>query len=986
MLQLLDRARRGGDWRELDQLADRLFELEELSEQGVRAKMEAAALAGDRLGALKLYERWMSRLQAELSASPSPVMHRFAEDLRRGGHVVGNLHPPRGTSTTLTPLVARSEEFGSIYRVWERVLERSAGHALIRGERGVGKTTLASHFLAAVALDGAAVSRAKCFELEQDIPYAAVSTLLRGLMEQPGAAATSPEALADLALIVPSLRERYTGLPESYPAQGESARLRLTEAAFQLIVAVAEERPVVLAVDDFHLADDASLAVLHLVMRRLEDERVMILLVGRGREATRSPNAGRLLDAVTNLGIGIIDVPPLGHEASDEVLSVLLGGARPHPATRRAILHAARGYPLALALLAHSWLESSAHTGALLLEGMTPDIALTTPDTLFAPLLARVNQRLEASSRPVLDLAAVLGSRMNDLRFYSMLGLSSAQTIAALDVLADQGVLHEGGAGLEFVNDIARTQVYLQQPAAIRRQMHALVADELLLREREAGAVSGLELAWHLIRCGRLTEGIAYLLRGAREAIDHGAAWEAERALRSGADTLQGEEAIAARLLLAESLLEQGREGETREMVGIADATGLAWARDVGNAISIAAMARRPEQPVEQALDAFHCLTGIMREGYNDRARAVAARGAALFALKLGSQRVADELLHATDSIADTGLSPIDIADLRYARATALYQLRRLEESESEATQAVTTLERANLRNATLLSLYCGLGAIRCARGEYHDAVPLLERAHDIAHKIGNLTTARACLSNLSLCCFRMGDTYGHIRWGEMASRRHPETTDTFAETTYTYHLAIGYALSGEAHKAFDALAVGDAAAGRLAPAWARQSWLLSRADVLSILGRQQDAVRAAREAVSAEFNALLSDSRAGAYARWRAKLVRNPEEARSARAEVLGLLGRGERFDATDRAEILAAAKLLGQLTNDDVTSEGQALQQALSQLPAAVGALLRQFGFLEVVKPLGAARMTRRRKRSGARPGEDLAARQGQNPSQPE
>jgi tetratricopeptide (TPR) repeat protein len=650
------------------------------------------------------------------------------------------------------------------------------------------------------------------------------------------------------------------------------------------------------------------------------------------------------------------------------------------------MLHAARGYPLALALLAHGWLETAMHTGALLLEGMTPEIGPTTEDTLFAPLLARVDQRLEATSRPILDLAAVLGSRMNDLRFYSMLGVSSAQTIAALDVLADYGVLHESSIGLEFVNDIARTQVYLQQPAAIRRQMHALVADELLLREREAGAVSGLELAWHLIRCGRVPEGIAYMLRGAREAIDHGAAWEAERALRTGAETLQGDELIAARLLLAEALLEQGRESETREIVGSADATDLGWARDVANAISIAALARRPDQPVEQALDAFHCLTRIVREGRNDRARAVAARGAALFALKLGSQRVADDLLTATESVADTDLSPIDIADLRYARATALYQLRRLEESEREAARAITALEHANLRNATLLSLYCGLGAIRCARGEYHDAVPLLETAHDIAHKIGNLTTARACLSNLSLCCFRLGDTSGHIRWGELASRRHPEATDTFAETTYTYHLAIGYALSGEAQKAFDALAVGDAAAGRLAPAWARQSWLLSRADVLALLGRQQDAARAAREAVGEEFNALLSDSRAGAYARWRARLVRNPEEARLARGEVLGLLGRGERFDATDRAEILAAARLLGQLTNDDVTSEGQALQQALSQLPPAVGALLRQLGFLDVVKPLGAARMTRRRKRSGARPAEDLAARQAQIPIQPE
>jgi predicted ATPase len=967
-------------------LADRLFELEELSEQGVRAKMEAAALAGDRLGALKLYESWISRLQAELSASPSPLMHRFAEDLRRGGHVVGHSHPVRGTATTTPLLVARASEFEALYAVWERMLERRACHALVRGECGVGKTTLVSNFLAAVTLDGAVVSRAKCFELEQDIPYAAMSALLRGLVEHPGAPATSPGALADLALIAPSLRERYPGLPQSLPSQGESARLRLTEAAFQLIVAVAEERPVILAVDDFHLADDASLAILHLVLRRLEDERVMILLVGRGREAARSPNAARLLDAVTGLGVVTIDVQPLGAEASDEALTALLDGARPHPATRRAMLHAARGYPLVLALLAHGWLENETPAGALLLEGMTPQIAPTTIDTLFAPLLDRVVQRLDSTSRPVLGLAALLGARMNDLRFYSMLGLSSAQIIGALEVLVDQGVLHEGGGGLEFVNDIVRTHIYLRQPSALRRQMHALVADELLLRASDTAAISGLELAWHLIRCGRLTEGTAQLLRGAREAIDHGAAWEAERALKTGEGTLHGEEALASRLLLAESLLEQGRESETREAIVGAESTDLMWARDVAEAIAISALARLPDQPVEQAHNAFRNLTRIVREARNARARAIAARGAAVFALKLGGQQVAADLLDATQDITDADLCAIDIADVCYARATALYQLRRLADSEREAERAITTLELANLRNTTLLSLYCGRGAICCARGEYHDAVPLFERAHDIAREIGNLTTARACLSNLSLCCFRLGDSSGQVRWGELASRKQPEATDTYAETTYTYHLAAGYALLGQSHKAFDALAAGDAAASRLAPAWARQSWLLSRADVLSLLGRQQDAALAAREAVTEEFNELLSDSRAGPYARWRAMLVRNPQEARAARVEVLGFLERGERFDATDRAEILAAATLLGQLTNVDVTSEGQSLQRALSQLPAAVGALLHQFGFLDTVKPLGAARKTRRRKRSDAKPTEGLAERQSQLPTQPE
>lgn len=974
LLQLLHRARRNGNWRELDRLADRLFELDEINEQGVRAKMEAAALSGDRLGALKLFERWSSRLQTELAASPSPIMHRFAEDLRRGAPAMGRSGSASlGTPAPANLLIARKTEYQSLYGVWEGMLERRSRHALVRGESGVGKTTLVSHLLAMATLEGAVVSRVKCYELEQEIPYSAIATLMRELVDNPGAASTPPEAMADLALILPIVRERYSVLPQAGTAQGESARLRITEAAFQLITAVAEERPVVLAVDDFHMADDASLAVLHLLLRRLEDERVMIVIAGRAHGVAHSPNAAHLLEAAAALGVKSIDVRPFGDEASEEVLDALLGEARPDPATRRAMLHGARGYPLVLALLAHDWAECGASTGALLLDGMTPEFATNISEDVYGSLIDRVLQRLEPTCRPVLDLAAVLGGRMNDLRFYAMLGLSSAQSIGSLGVLVDHSVLRDGGAGLEFVNDMVRTHIYQRLPSTIRTQLHALVADELLQRDKELHCVNGLELAWHLIRCGRLTEGSAYLLRGAREAIDHGAAWEAERALRTGEEVLQNEQSIAGRLLLAESLLEQGRESETREIAIPVESERCEWAREMSNAIAIAALARVPEQPVDEALSSFHALVDIVCHATVARARGIAARGAAVFALKLGDSRYAEELLAAT-AVADyVGLNTIDIADLRYARATALYQLRRLKDSEQEAVQATNELEHANVTNSTLLSLYCGRGAICCARGEYSDAIGILEKAHEIARRIGNQTTARACLSNLALCCFRLGDTPGQIRWGEMALRRRHGTGENFGETTYTYHLAIGYALCGEAQKAFDALAVGDSAAGRLAPAWARQSWLLSRADVLAILGRQEDAARAAREAVSSSFDGLLSDSRAGPYARWRARVVRNPEEAGGARAEVLELLNRGERFDALDRVEILAAAILLGQLISIDVSREVKSLQHGLAQLPGAVASLLRHLGFLESVKPLGAARMTRRRKRSDARPMED-------------
>ena len=68
---LIDRCRRTGDSRQIERLADRMLALDELSEEAIRAKMEARAFAGDRLTALEFYEAWRIKLAEELQAVPS---------------------------------------------------------------------------------------------------------------------------------------------------------------------------------------------------------------------------------------------------------------------------------------------------------------------------------------------------------------------------------------------------------------------------------------------------------------------------------------------------------------------------------------------------------------------------------------------------------------------------------------------------------------------------------------------------------------------------------------------------------------------------------------------------------------------------------------------------------------------------------------------------------------------------------------------------
>ena len=172
-----------------------------------------------------------------------------------------------------------------------------------------------------------------------------MSGLILGLLDRPGVSATPPEALAELARAVPEVRHRFPSIPAPADSQGETARIRLTEAFLEMLTAVAEEHPVILVVDDLHLADDVSLAVLHLMMRRARGRPIMVVFLARPGELAPDSQAARLRASNSSLGICEIQVSPLSDSESRDMLLSLVQPDEPQPgvADQRALLRAGAG-------------------------------------------------------------------------------------------------------------------------------------------------------------------------------------------------------------------------------------------------------------------------------------------------------------------------------------------------------------------------------------------------------------------------------------------------------------------------------------------------------------------------------------------------------------------------------------------------------------------------------------------------------------------
>ncbi len=388
---LIDRCRRNGDSRQIELLADRMFGLDELSEEAMRAKMEARAFAGDRVGALKIFEGWKDKLAEELGAVPSDLVEGMAARLRRRGWERAPLAEIPSVPTDQwkgRPFIGRTAEYRVLYEAWEVLQKGRPAHAFVLGDSGIGKTTLVQRLTTAAALAGAAISRVQCYDLERDIPYSTLGGLIHGLLERPGVAATPPETLAEIGRTIPEVRRRFPGLPEPFDSQGETARIRLTEAFHEMLTTIVEEHPIILVVDDLHLADEASLAVLHLVMRRARGQTIMVVLIARPGELLHSPQAARLRESGESLGICEVELAPLSPEESGDLLTALVPSdeRQPSASTRRALLRAAGGFPMVLELLTQDWQANGDQSLALAVDAMTAELdGSARADRLVSP-------------------------------------------------------------------------------------------------------------------------------------------------------------------------------------------------------------------------------------------------------------------------------------------------------------------------------------------------------------------------------------------------------------------------------------------------------------------------------------------------------------------------------------------------------------------------------------------------------------------------
>jgi class 3 adenylate cyclase/tetratricopeptide (TPR) repeat protein len=375
-------------------------------------------------------------------------------------------------------LVGRERELAVVRDAFERARHESTPQLLtLVGVPGIGKSRLVYELQRIVDADPELVTwrQGRCLAYGDGITLWALGEIVKaqaGVLEQDAPAeiaekihdavedvlvGTGDEARVETHLLA------LVGLAEAAQLGGDR-RNEAFAAWRRFLEGLAEQRPLVLVVEDIHWADESLLDFLDELVDWVTDVPLLVIATARPELLERRPNwGGGKLNATT------LALAPLSDEATAELLGKLLARPLVEARAQQGLLERAGGNPLYAEQFAELYVE----------KGSTD--ALPLPETLQGIIAARLDG-LPDTEKSLLQDAAVVGK----VFWASAIGSDPGGISTSLHSLERKGFVRrqrrsslEGESEFAFSHALVRDVSYGQIPRAERAQRHQAVAEWL---------------------------------------------------------------------------------------------------------------------------------------------------------------------------------------------------------------------------------------------------------------------------------------------------------------------------------------------------------------------------------------------------------------------------------------------------------------------------------------------------------------------------
>ena len=367
----------------------------------------------------------------------------------------------------LTPFVGRQPELQTLLEILQSTIAGRPRYVAIVAPAGVGKTRLAEAFLSLATTLDCQIRRGYCESYLSAEPMQPFLQILRSLC---GFNYGMSTALADRALqrtllgIDPALmayrsallRALSLGSPVGTESKADGPAPETTVAAMgRLFEALATAKPLVLFIDDWQWADDATRQVVAAI-RNLGQRAIFVLV------ATRDSAPGDVIMTDAQ----ILNLMPLSGDETEQTIARLLPGTNKFVVVN--IREYSGGNPLFIEELCHSAEHNRADHGS-----RGPPIGEAWLDKLIEARVAR----LPPAQIELVHTAAVIGNVFPVWVFERLTGYRADHPLVL--ALTEKDLIYQGEqeGTLRFKHGIARDVIYHSVGLRQRKAMHRQIAE-----------------------------------------------------------------------------------------------------------------------------------------------------------------------------------------------------------------------------------------------------------------------------------------------------------------------------------------------------------------------------------------------------------------------------------------------------------------------------------------------------------------------------
>lgn len=406
--------------------------------------------------------------------------------------------------------IGRSRELKALDTALAQAAAGVSGCLLIGGEAGVGKSRLMREAQRKARTSGFYVIDAACEEPDAARALAGIAALLRKQMQEPLA--------KDARALLPENRPALAagGADEASPGE---PRQQLEANFRDWLGALAQQQPLLVALEDIHWCDDASLSCLASALKALAGRPILMLFSLRTPHLAPATE-GLITGLFVEAGAQQMQLQPLGlPEVGMVMRSLSKTGHTPPFYYLKHVFDVTGGNPLFVEELSLSSTATDSVSLATDLQSLQPRPQSTIPRSIRRIIRQRL-QRVSPGAQRVADLCAVHG-QLFDLKLVGELtGLSDVGVRQRCLELAGAYVAQQqAGERFAFRHALVREALYDRLLVRERRAWHERLA---LAIERVYGAENGAQLAalsYHSYKAGHWRKALLYCRRAAEEAL-----------------------------------------------------------------------------------------------------------------------------------------------------------------------------------------------------------------------------------------------------------------------------------------------------------------------------------------------------------------------------------------------------------------------------------------------------------------------------------